>query len=190
MIFIPLCKKTRLFPSAFILILFLAIHSTEGQETNYWFNNYGASSFLKGGIVVANTSSNSAIFYNPGALAFFEGQSIEAQADLITLDAFTIKNGAGDNIPIKMLSLDVAPSLIGYSFQSKNKPKFVYGFGVFTKNISNITYNIRHETEGNYVSSTADTDIFHGELRYRNRVTENWVNGTIAYKSTPKLELD
>lgn len=142
---------------------------------------------MKGGIVVANVSSNSAIFYNPGALAFFEGQSIEAQADLVTLDVFNFKNGAGDDIPIKMLSLDVAPTLIGYSTQSKSKPKLVYGFGVFTKNISNIAYNIRHETEGNYLSSTADTDIFHGELRYRNRATENWVNGTIAYQLSPKI---
>lgn len=142
---------------------------------------------MKGGIVVANTSSNSAIFYNAGALAFFEGQSIEVQAVLITLDTFTIKNGVGDNTPIKMLSLDEAPSLIGYSFQSKNKPKFVYGFGVLTKNISNITYNIRYETEGNYVSSTADTDIFHGELQFRNRDSENWVNWTVAYQINPKV---
>jgi hypothetical protein len=76
MIFISFCKKTRLFPTVFLLVLFLATHPAEGQETNYEFNNYGASSFLKGGIVVANTSSNSAIFYNAGALAFFEGQSI------------------------------------------------------------------------------------------------------------------
>lgn len=157
------------------------------QETNYWFNNYGSSSFLKGGIVVAGVESNIANYYNPGALAFFEGQSIEAQADLISLDAFNIKNGAGEGVPISMLLLDVSPSLFAFSRQLKKKPKWVYGISILTKSLSSISYIVRNEYTADLISAGGEEDTYHGLLTYDNRARENWLIGAIAYKISPKI---
>ena len=182
-------RKVRLLRIVFLkLSLFVFVsNQTLAQETNYWFYNYGSSSFLKGGIVVAGVQSNSAIFYNPAALAFFEGQSIEAQADLISLDAFNIENGAGEGLGIGMLMLDVAPSLFAYSRQSKKNRKLVYGVSILTKSLSNISYIIRHEDSGDLLSVGGVEDIYHGMLKYDNRSRENWIIGALAYKLSSKV---
>ena len=56
-----------------ILIIFIISQYSFGQETHYWFNNFGARSSLRGGIESASVRNVSAIYYNPAGLAFVDG---------------------------------------------------------------------------------------------------------------------
>ncbi|WKK66034.1 hypothetical protein [Lutimonas zeaxanthinifaciens] len=171
----------------FLLIgLFISIH-LQGQENHYWFHNFGATSSLKGGIEVAGIRNVAAAYYNPGAMAFIDGEYFEGQADVVSFDALNIKNAGGEMINLDYFSADIAPSLIGYLKRSKKNPKFTYVFGAMTRYNSNLSFLIEHEQEGNYLKPDNERDIFQGQLRYDNRVRESWVMGAMAYKITEKI---
>ena len=92
----------------FLLIgLFISIH-LQGQENHYWFHNFGATSSLKGGIEVAGIRNVAAAYYNPGAMAFIDGEYFEGQADVVSFDALNIKNAGGE-----MINLDWTYGLRG-----------------------------------------------------------------------------
>ncbi len=84
------------------------------QETHYWFHNFGAVSSLKGGIEVGGIRNVAALYYNPGALAFIEGEYFEGQADVFSSDALTIENAGGELVDLEYFSGDIAPSILAY----------------------------------------------------------------------------
>ena len=72
-------KLSRVF---FVSMLLFSMHLWS-QETHYWFHNFGAVSSLKGGIEVGGIRNVAAAYYNPGALAFIDGEFFEGQADVV-----------------------------------------------------------------------------------------------------------
>lgn len=157
------------------------------QENHYWFHNFGATSSLKGGIEIGGIRNVAAAYYNPGALAFIDGEYFEGQADVFSFDVLDIENAGGDMVNLDYFSADIAPSLIAYLRRSKKNPRFTYVFGAMTKYNSNLSFLIEHEELGNYLSPATQEDVFQGQLRYDNRVRESWVFSSVAYKITDKI---
>ncbi|WP_298536689.1 hypothetical protein [uncultured Algibacter sp.] len=170
---------------AFLCALVLILANSNqvfGQENNYWFNNFGAISTLKGGVEVGGVNTVSAFYYNPGAISFIEGEFLEGQADLLTVEVYNIKNATGDGLDVSVVPVDIAPSIFGYYKRLKTKPKWSYVIGVLSRYQSNISFNSSYEVEGNYLLPENEPDIFQGQFNYDNRIRENWLNGTLAYR--------
>lgn len=167
-------------------LLFISV-SCFGQENHYWFHNFGAVSSLKGGIEVGGIRNVAAAYYNPGALAFIDGEFFEGQADVISVDILNIENAGGDMIDLEYFTGDISPSMVAYLKRSKKNPRFTYVVGAMTRYNSNLTFNLEHEELGNYLSPETREDIFQGQLSYSNRVRESWVIGSIAYKITDRI---
>ena len=127
-----------------ILILLLSITLT-GQETHYWFHNFGAVSSLKGGIETGGIRNVAAIYYNPGALAFIDGEYFEGQADVFSIDILEIENAGGELVDLEYFSGDVAPSIVAYLKRSKKNNNMTYAFGAMTRYNSNLSFVIEHE---------------------------------------------
>lgn len=62
--------KLLLFP---LLLCFLGSYA---QESNYANYEIGANSTMMGGAVTAGVKDNSAVYHNPGALAFVENSNV------------------------------------------------------------------------------------------------------------------
>ena len=170
------------------LILFMLVSVLSfGQENHYWFHNFGAVSSLKGGIDVGGIRNVSAAYYNPGALAFIDGEYFEGQADVVSVDVLNIENAGGDLVDLEYFTGDISPSMIAYLKRSKKNPRFTYVFGAMTRYNSNLSFIIEHEQLGNYLSPATREDVFQGQLRYDNRIRESWVMGSAAYKITDKI---
>ena len=174
----------------FVLVLFGFVSSVllYSQETNYLYNNYGPAAFIKGGVEIAGSRSTSAIFYNPGALAFSEGTFIEAQADVFGFDFVEMDNGAGEGIPIRYINFDVVPSFFGYTNQTKNK-KLFYGLSTMVKMNSRINFFADHVFNRNLIAPETDTETFEGTYSYRNHLRETWVSGAIGYRLNENIGL-
>ena len=168
------------------LVLFL-FQVSRAQESNYWFQNFGALSTIRGGIEVASVQNVSAAFYNPGALAFIEGEFLEGQADVVTLDGIYIENAGGDDIGMNFFTTNIQPSMLGYLRKIKKNPKWVYSVAGLTRYDFNHSFLITHEQLGDYIGSSDDTDVFQGQYRYNNRTRENWVIGAFGYRVSKTL---
>ncbi|MGI9530582.1 hypothetical protein [Lutimonas sp.] len=173
----------------FVIVLILVSVQITGQENHYWFHNFGAISSLKGGIDVGGIRNVAAAYYNPGALAFIDGEYFEGQADVISVDVLNIKNAGGDMVNLDYFTADISPSMVAYLKRSKKNPRLTYVVGAMTRYNSNLSFNLEHEQLGNYLSPETREDIFQGQLSYNNRVRESWVIGSVAYKITERIGL-
>ena len=76
--------------SILLAILFISVFPVFCQDYHYWSEQFGAESHLMGGAVVAGVRDNSAIFYNPGAVGFIEGNSVSVNANIYKVFEITI----------------------------------------------------------------------------------------------------
>jgi hypothetical protein len=180
--------KSILQNTVWILTLLSSVFVTS-QETHYWFHNFGAVSSLKGGIEVGGIRNVAAVYYNPGALAFIDGEYFEGQADVFSIDALTIENAGGELIDLDYFSGDIAPSILAYLKRSRKNENLTYAFGAMTRYNSNLSFVVEHEQQGNYLSPDVRTDVFQGQLRYDNRIRESWLMGSFAYKMSERIGL-
>ena len=158
------------------------------QESNYWFHNFGALSVIKGGIEVAGVRNTSAAYYNPAALAFIDGEFLEGQADVVTMDAIYIEDAGGDNIDLNSFTVNIQPSMLAYLRKMKNQ-KWTFSFGGLSRYDFNNAFLLTHEQTGNYLIPADQTDVFQGNFRYNNRSRENWVIAAFGYRLTENIGL-
>ena len=163
------------------LISMLTITGVLAQETNYWFHNFGALSVIKGGIEVAGVRNTSAAYYNPAALAFIEGEFLEGQADIVSLDGMYIEDAGGDNIDMNFFTVNIQPSMLAYMRRFRKNPNWVFAFGGLSRYDFNNGFLLTHEQLGNYLSPPDQPDVFQGIFRYNNRSRENWVIFSLAH---------
>jgi hypothetical protein len=194
-------KKTVLFPygNYFIMnlifkitILVVLIFSPShvmAQETNYWYQNFGAVSSLKGGIEAAGIDNPAAIYYNPGALAFMDGDYFDGQADVISLNALNIDNAGGKDVDLKLFQVDIAPSIFVFSRRLESNEKITFSVGVLTRVNQNYSFGLQHEQVGHYMLPNEDEEIFQGDYKYENRIKEGWIMGAISYRINENIGL-
>lgn len=175
--------------SVFVLLLAVLIGGEiDAQENNYLYSNYGPAAFIKGGVEIAGSRSTSAIYYNPGALAFIEGTFIEAQADVFGFDFLNMENGAGEGIPIEYINFDVVPSFFGFTKQSRNK-RLTFGVSTMVKTNSRITFSADNVLQADLIQPSSDLETFEGTYNYRNNLRETWVLGALGYKINENIGL-
>jgi len=90
------------------------------QDNHYWSQQFGARSTLLGGAVVAGVADNSAIFYNPAALAFLEHPNINVDGTLYAYRWLEYKNALGKDVSAVAAGFLYYPQLIGGMLPSKN----------------------------------------------------------------------
>jgi hypothetical protein len=116
---------------SFLIIAVLA-SCTRGlaQDTHYWTQQFGTRSALLGGAVVGGSSDNTAIYYNPGGLAFMDTASISITGNLYSFEKFRIQNALGNQADFKSSNIGSVPLLVSGMFPSRH-PKFKIGYGIF-----------------------------------------------------------
>ena len=82
------------------------------QDDHYWSQQYGAESTLLGGAMVGGASDNSAVYYNPGALAFITNPSLSIDANVYRMDKTLISDGAGNGINLNSAQISIYPQII------------------------------------------------------------------------------
>ena len=172
---------------SFCVLYLFCLSGTIAQETNYWFYNFGALSTIRGGVETAGVRNTSAAFYNPGALAFIDGEFLEGQADVVSIDAIDIKNAGGDGIDISFFTVNIQPSMLAYLRRLKKSPRIVYSVGGLARYDFNHAFQMDYEQLGNYLSPADRTDVFQGQFRYNNRTRENWIVGALGYRLSDKV---
>jgi hypothetical protein len=101
------------------------------QDLHYWTNQFGTRSSLLGGAVVGGIKDNTAIYYNPAALAFSDSNSVSINANLYQMENIKVINAVGESKNLKALNIGSIPLLVGGRLKSKN-PKMNIGYGIVT----------------------------------------------------------
>ena len=94
------------------------------QDDHYWAQQYGAVSTLMGGAMVGGVTDNSAVYYNPGSLAFISNPSLSVDANVYKMDKIRISDGAGKDMNLNSAQLSVYPQIIAGMINLLKNSKF------------------------------------------------------------------
>ncbi|AZQ62047.1 hypothetical protein EI427_07275 [Flammeovirga pectinis] len=164
------------------LSLLLISTTAYAQNNYYWSQQQGPNGNLLGGSLASGASDNSAIFYNPGALAFTETPNVSLTSDLISYTFLHIQNGAGEGIDIKGNQLTTKPQMLaGTAFGAKNN-RFKVTYAIF---------NLLNEKSEHSAQNTAQisnsNQVYEGFYNYKNSLrNDRFAIGT-TYRLTDNI---
>ena len=145
------------------------------QETHYWAQQQGSISTLMGGASVASVRDNSSIFYNPGAMAFNENSSLSISANTYFINSLLINDGAGTNLDLSSIALDIIPSIIAGVIKDFEKPGITLSYAVLNTDYSFFDIALRNEMKTEILDDYPGEEIYLGGYRYSNRVRDDWI---------------
>ena len=175
-----------------IVGLIVSIPQLFAQDDHYWAQQYGATGTLMGGAMVGGVNDNSAIFYNPAALAFINNKSLSVDANVYRMDRLRITDGAGNGMNLNSAQLSVYPQIIAGMINLLKSNRLRFSYTMLTRNHANVLINTRYTgTESGSAPSDPDQPVlnFVGVYDYVNQLNELWFGMGVAYQVSDKLGL-
>ncbi|MCB0483891.1 MAG: hypothetical protein KDC37_04950 [Flavobacteriales bacterium] len=168
-----------------IIWIFLFPYVTFAQDAHYWSQQYGSRSALCGGLVVGGARDNSAVYYNPGALAFVDSTSLSVNATAYRYDMIDIKNGAGLNHDLKSREVHIVPLMISGNYRLGKSQRHVFGYAVLSKILTGLRFTARNDMPLDVISNNNSPGLedFVGQLNIKAKLSEQWFGGTYSYKA-------
>jgi len=177
----------------FVILLFAIILNTpeaNAQDDHYWSQQYGAESTLLGGAMVGGVSDNSAVYYNPGALAFITNLSLSIDANVYRMDKILISDGAGKGLNLNSAQISIYPQIISGMVKMLKNNRLKFSYALLTRNHNNVLMNTRYTSK----ASQSDPDnpeptatTFVGAYDYVNQLDEQWLGIGAGYSVSDKL---
>jgi len=159
------------------------------QDFHYWSQQYGAESTLLGGAMVGGVSDNSAVYYNPGAIAFIANPSLSIDANVYRIDKILISDGAGDGVNLNSAQISIYPQIISGMVNLPNNDRIKLSYALLTRNHNNVLMNTRYTGKSNVsdpVDPAATYTSFAGAYDYVNQLDEQWLGLGAGYKISEK----
>jgi hypothetical protein len=176
------------------MILLLGVFGNEirlnGQDDHYWSQQYGAESTLLGGAMVGGANDNSAVYYNPGALAFITNPSLSIDANVYRMDKTLINDGAGNGVNLNSAQISIYPQIISGMIKLLKNERFRFSYTLLTRNHNNILMNARYtgKASGNDPDNPVPSaTTFVGAYDYVNQLDEQWLGIGAGYSASEKL---
>lgn len=169
-----------------LLLLFGHIFRAEAQDNHYWAQQYGAAGTILGGAMIGGVDDNSAVYYNPGAIAFIGNTSLSVDANVYRLDKIIISDGAGKDMNLNSAQLSVYPQIIAGMVNLLKKSKFRFSYTMLTRNHGNVLMNSRY-TSGLSGTGSPSTTSYVGVFDYINQLNEQWFGAGAGYQISEKL---
>ncbi len=174
----------------FIFALFVISFCSglQAQEYNHWLNMVGSRSNMLAGAVTAGVRDNSAIFYNPGGLAFIKNSSLSVTSDGYYLGNFNAKNAAGTNLDLKSSTLDGLPQIVSL-IQKVPKLPISVTLAVLNRNYVNVRTSYRHTMQYDVLPENEGNEFYIGSYSYYSKIREDWAGFGYGKEIAPGVGL-
>ncbi len=172
-----------------IAFLFLLVSSLFSQDNHYWTQQFGARASARSGAFVAGVDNNSAVYYNPAAIAFIEQASLSVNATLYKAQRTFIRDGLGEDLNLRSMSYNYYPQLISGMIRLKEKSRFSFAYILMTRHSSDIRFNTRVNELYNAIPSVDGLENFIGAFEYNNNFSEQWGGLGIAYRLSESVSV-
>ena len=158
----------------FLFVILIAFQLT-AQDYHYWSEQYGGDASLLGGAAIAGVGDNSAVYYNPAAMAF---QSVtnkfSISANAYRLRYVNTEHGLGQDLHFSGFNMMVNPQMIAGILHLKNAPRWRFSYALITKNM----YHFKLNNQVTFVSDILELEhgeeYFVGNYEYENSMLDQW----------------
>ncbi len=171
---------------AILTCLCFLVHPVISQN-NYWSQQYGSRSSLMGGAVVGGVQDNSALYYNPGGIAYIDSAHLNVSANAYGMDYMQLKNGAGRDIDLTSLKILVYPQFISGLVKFKFIPKLKFAYGLLTRTRNEVKMHADNRGYYDIIPNHPDSQYYYATFDYELSSISQWGGFSFAYKFTPRF---
>lgn len=166
------------------LFLYSFISVAIAQDSHHWTQQYGSRSALMGGIVVGGVRDNSAVFYNPGALALIAHDNLSINANGYQYDLLRIKDGAGTGLDLNSKMVQIIPLMVTGLYKIKKNTKHSFGYGILSRHQSEIRMSARNDSLLNAIAdyNAPGKEEYIGQYNLKTYLYELWTGVTYSYR--------
>lgn len=166
----------------FLLAALFFTQASYSQDNQYWTQQFGGRSAMLGGAVVGGVNDNSAIFYNPGALAFIKDASLSVNGNIYKVNVTSIENALGTDVDLKSTRFSLYPVMISGLVRFKKNDRFVGSYALITRHFGNEKLQTRQESIGDFFPELPAQEEFIGSFEYESRIFEQWGGFGVGYR--------
>jgi len=157
------------------VIVFLFALQLTAQDYHYWSEQYGGDASLLGGAAIAGVGDNSAIYYNPAAMAFQSThQKFSISANAYRMRYVKAEHGLGQDLHFDGFNMMVNPQLIAGIIHFKNAPKWRFSYALITKNMYHFKLNTQVSFVSDILESENGEEYFIGNYEFENSILDQW----------------
>ena len=98
-------------PFKALVFTFFTMAIVQGQDSQYWTQQFGTRTALMSGAVLGGADDNTMIYYNPAGLGFLEESSLSINANAYRVENIKVENALGDAADFKSNKLGSVPLL-------------------------------------------------------------------------------
>lgn len=169
----------RSFRYIFCLLCFLSLTDLIAQtDAHYWTHQYGGRGLLLNGAVIASTDAETAIYYNPGAMALNENLGFSFTFLTPNFTSIRTTNFLGEGTSFSNSGFGLTPGFASIRFKPFSTPNLIAGVTTFTRYKSELRFQDR--VLGNIPGLV---DFVHvGELDFEKQLSEQWFGLGLSYR--------
>ncbi len=153
-----------------------------GQDSQYWFIQPDGESSLLGASVTASIKDNTAIYYNPGALAQVRNTNLSFNANVYFLNTYFIENGAGNGINLSRQTVDALPLLFSGNIAFKKAKRWTFSYLYMNRHKSKRRLEASNEAYYDITDSIPGHEFYTASYTSDIDMKEDWVGFGVAYK--------
>lgn len=174
-----------------VLLSFVFASPLFAQDSHYWTQQFGSRSALLGGAVVGGVRDNSAVYYNPGALAQMDSLTVSVSANAYQLDQLNITDGAGQGLDLNSSQTQIIPLMISGVYRFKKAPRHTLGYSIIGKHQTGIKFSARTDGFLDVIqeSNSPGAEEFIGQFNHKSGLNEQLFGLTYAYQFNRRFSL-
>ena len=151
--------------------VFISITAFAQVNSHYWSHQYGSRGLLLNGSVIASVNDETAIYYNPGSMAFTDDFGLSLSLVTPTFSMLKTTDFLGEGTSFADQGLGLAPGLVAAMLKPFGTDKVTLGITTFTRFKSEINVEDRIVNE---VPNSPD-QLFLGDVDFNRKLSETWL---------------
>jgi long-subunit fatty acid transport protein len=167
--------------------LLLGAGRAAAQDMNYQPFQVGGRSALMGGAVVGGVRDSSAVYYNPGALAFVEESGLSLSASALRYGRLEIEEALGSGKALDDTFYDVVPLLISGSLRPAGTERVRVGYAVVARQKFEGDFGGAVRSEAEVVPTLPGLETFLGQYDDDRAVDELWGTLVVAWRAGDRV---
>ncbi len=159
------------------------------QDSQPWYQAYGNRGRLLGGLTIGGGGDISAVFYNPGQVAFGRASEVLLSASTYELQQLKYVNRSELEGEISSSSFASSPSLVAGDFGGSGGSATRFAYSILSRSDFNTDLRYRGRLDVDSLGGVADLGYGAFDLHTRPELSEIWAGVTVSRQMTPTFGL-
>jgi len=185
--------RTRPFTRLLVLVAagltIAAATVAQAQDSQPWYQSYGNRGRLLGGLTIGGRGDISAVFYNPGQIAFGRSSEVLLSASTYELQTLKYVNRSELEGEISSSNFGSSPSLVAGDFGGTGGSATRFAYSILSRQNFGADLRYRGRLDVDSLGGVADLGYAAFDLHARPELSEQWVGVTVSRQMSPTFGL-